>query len=52
MGESFVPFRETDEYKKAQQGDFTLSDIRIKKYKDEMYLNIEDLKTAGLIESN
>jgi len=42
----------TDEYKKAQKGDFTLSDIRVKKYKGTMYLNIEDLKTAGLIESN
>lgn len=42
----------TDEYKKAKSGDFTLSDIRVKKYKGTMYLNIEDLKTIGLIESN
>ncbi|WP_339318284.1 copper amine oxidase N-terminal domain-containing protein [Paenibacillus sp. FSL R10-2734] len=42
----------TDEYKKANKGDFTLSDIRVKKYKGTMYLNIEDLKTAGLIEAN
>ncbi|WP_163704287.1 copper amine oxidase N-terminal domain-containing protein [Paenibacillus jilunlii] len=42
----------TDEYKKAKTGEFTLSDIRVKKYKGTMYLNIEDLKAAGLIESN
>ncbi|MNC44124.1 hypothetical protein D3C75_930200 [compost metagenome] len=42
----------TDEYKKAKTGEFTLSDIRVKKYKGMMYLNIEDLKAAGLIESN
>lgn len=42
----------TDEYKKAKTGDFTLSDIRVKKHNGTMYLNIEDLKTAGLIESN
>ncbi|WP_139998827.1 copper amine oxidase N-terminal domain-containing protein [Paenibacillus paridis] len=41
----------TAEYKKAKDGDFTLSDIRVKKYKGTMYLNIEDLTTTGLIES-
>jgi hypothetical protein len=39
----------TDAYKKAQDGDFVLSDIRVKKYKGVMYLNIEDLQTVGLI---
>ncbi|MNP50966.1 hypothetical protein D3C76_1452570 [compost metagenome] len=42
----------TDEYKKAKTGQFTLSDIRVKKYKGTMYLNIEDLQTVGLIEPN
>ncbi|MFX3631731.1 MAG: copper amine oxidase N-terminal domain-containing protein [Candidatus Pristimantibacillus sp.] len=42
----------TDEYKKAKEGDFTLSDLRVKKYKGSMYLNIEDLQTVGLIDSN
>lgn len=39
----------TDEYKKAKEGQFVLSDIRVKKYKGTMYLNIEDLKRVGLI---
>lgn len=39
----------TDEYKKAKSGDFTLSGIRVKKFNGTMYLNIEDLKTAGII---
>ncbi|MNF10282.1 hypothetical protein D3C80_2111730 [compost metagenome] len=38
----------TDEYKKAKEGDFVLSDIRVKKYKGLMYLSIEDLQTTGL----
>lgn len=43
----------TPEYKKAQNGDFVLSDLRVKKYKGTMYLNIGDLKAAGIIvESN
>lgn len=42
----------TDEYKKATKGEFTLSDIRVKKFKGTMYLNIEDLKSVGLIEEN
>ncbi|MBJ6361634.1 copper amine oxidase N-terminal domain-containing protein [Paenibacillus sp. GCM10012307] len=41
----------TDAYKKAKDGDFVLSDIRVKKYKGSMYLNIEDLQTAGLIKN-
>lgn len=41
----------TDAYKKAKEGDFVLSDIRVKKYNGTMYLNIEDLKNTGLIES-
>ncbi|KAI7282702.1 hypothetical protein KC345_g3371 [Hortaea werneckii] len=39
----------TDEYKKAKEGDFLLGDIHVKKYKNLMYLSIEDLKTTGLI---
>lgn len=42
----------TAEYKKAKEGDFTLSEIRVKKYDGTMYLNIEDLTTVGLIDSN
>lgn len=41
----------TEEYKKATDGDFTLGDMRVKKYKGTMYLNIEDVKKTGLIES-
>lgn len=40
----------TDEYKKSKEGDFLLGDIHVKKYKNLMYLSIEDLKAAGLIE--
>ncbi|WP_160311787.1 copper amine oxidase N-terminal domain-containing protein [Paenibacillus sp. IHB B 3415] len=39
----------TDEYKKAKEGDFLLSDIHVKKYKGLMYLSIEDLQATGLI---
>lgn len=39
----------TDEYKKAKEGDFLLSDIHVKKYKGLMYLSIDDLHAVGLI---
>lgn len=39
----------TDEYRKATKGDFVLSDIRVKKYYGNMFLNIEDLKKVGII---
>lgn len=41
----------TDEYKNAKEGDFVLGDLRVKKYKNIMYMNIEDLKKVGLIGS-
>ncbi len=41
----------TEDYKTVTDGDFVLNDVKVKKYYGQMYLNIEDLKEVGVIES-
>ncbi|GGD76375.1 copper amine oxidase N-terminal domain-containing protein [Paenibacillus nasutitermitis] len=41
----------TDAYKKAKNGSFVLSGIQVTKYNGTMYLNIEDLKNAEVIDT-
>ncbi len=41
----------TEEYRSVTDGDFVLNDVKVKKYYGQMYLNIEDLKEVGVIES-
>jgi hypothetical protein len=39
----------TDEFIKAQNGDYEFDDIRIKVFRGNLYFNIADLKNAGII---
>lgn len=54
VGVALVDYKieQTAEYKKAKDGDFVLSNLNVKKHKNTMYLNIEELKEIGLIESD